>query len=232
MSTIGLIGGMSWKSTAEYYRVINERIGAELGKHHSAPCILWSFDFETIEPLQHRGQWDELQRRMVNAGQALQRAGADFLLICTNTMHKMADAVERDSGLPLLHIADATAEHIKAAGVRQVGLLGTRYTMEEDFLRGRLMERHGLEVLTPPGADGKRVHDVIYDELCKGQINAESRAAFRDIIARLADAGCGGVILGCTEIGLLVHDEDSPIPLFDTTIIHAEAAARRSLAER
>ena len=229
MKTIGLIGGMSWESTVPYYRIINETVRAKLGGLHSARCVLWSFDFEEIEGLQHRGDWDELTRQMIHAARAIERAGADFLVICTNTMHKMADDVQAAVDIPLLHIADATADTIRAAGLSKIGLLATRFTMEEDFYKGRLREKHGLDVLIPDEADREVVHEVIYNELCAGHVNEQSRQKYRAIIQRLTEAGAQGVILGCTEIGLLVRPEDSPVPLFDTTPIHARAAVEFAL---
>jgi aspartate racemase len=224
MKIIGLIGGMSWESTATYYRIINEAVRERLGGLHSARCVLWSFDFHDIETLQHRGDWDTATRRMIDAARALERAGADFLMICTNTMHKMAEDVQAAVRIPLLHIADATADAIRSAGLRKVGLLATRFTMEEEFYRGRLIEKHGLDVLIPDEAGREMVHEIIYSELCQGRVNDESRRRLCAIIRRLADAGAAGVILGCTEIGLLIGPEDSPLPLFDTTRIHARAA--------
>ena len=224
MKTIGLIGGMSWESTVPYYRIINETVRAKRGALHSARCVLWSFDFEEIEQLQHRGDWDELTRQMVHAARAVERAGADFLVICTNTMHKMADDVQAAVDIPLLHIADATAGAIRAAGLNKIGLLATRFTMEEDFYKGRLREKHGLDVLIPDQADREVVHEVIYNELCAGHVNEQSRQKYRATIQRLTEAGAQGVILGCTEIGLLIRPPDSPVPLFDTTPIHAQAA--------
>jgi aspartate racemase len=229
VKTIGLIGGMSWESTVTYYRVINEEIARRLGGLHSARCLLWSFDFELIHRCQQEGRWEDATLQMVDAARALRRAGADFLVICTNTMHRMADEVQAAAGLPLLHIADATAERIKAAGLDQVGLLGTRFTMEQDFYRGRLIERHGLKVTVPAEADRQFVHDVIFGELCRGVVSGAARNRFRTILRELAQAGCGGTILGCTELGLLVEANDSPVPLFDTALIHAEAAAARAL---
>jgi aspartate racemase len=225
MKTIGLVGGMSWESSLEYYRIVNERVRDRLGGLHSARCVMYSFDFDEIETLQQRGAWDEATHRMIDAARALERAGAEFVVICTNTMHMMAADVEAAIGIPLLHIADATAGRIKAQGLRTVGLLATRFTMEQDFYKGRLVEKHGLEVLVPPAEDRRVVHDVIYNELCRGQIRDESRQRFRQIIRRLAGEGVAGVILGCTEIGLLIKQADSPVPLFDTAVIHAEAAA-------
>ena len=229
MKTIGLIGGMSWESTVEYYRIVNEQVQRRLGGLHSARCVLYSFDFDDIETLQRRAAWDEATGRLIDAARAVERAGADFVVICTNTMHKMADDVAAAVSIPLLHIADATAERIKAAGVRKVGLLGTRFTMEEDFYAGRLRRPHGLEVVVPPESGRQVVHDVIYGELCRGEVRAASRQAYREIIAALVAAGCEGVILGCTEIGLLVKPADSPVPLFDTAAIHAEAAVEMAL---
>lgn len=229
MKTIGLIGGMSWESSVTYYRVINEYVARRLGGLHSAKCLLWSFDFDEIHRFQQEGRWDEATRSMINAAAALRRGGADFLVICANTMHKMADEVQAATGLPLLHIADATAERIKAAGLRRVGLLGTRFTMDQDFYRGRLIERHGLEVSIPADADRQFVHDVIFSELCRGVVADASRQRCRAIIRSLTDGGCGGMVLGCTELGLLITPDDSPVPLFDTAIIHAEAAAALAL---
>jgi aspartate racemase len=224
MRTIGLIGGMSWESSAEYYRIVNEGVRDRVGPTASASCLLWSFNFAEIEALQHRGDWDALTARMTQAARALEAGGADVLLICTNTMHRMADAVQAAVSIPLLHIADPTAERISAAGLRTIGLLGTAFTMEQDFYKGRLATRHGLEVIVPDERDRATVHRIIYDELVAGQVRPESRAAFRDVIARLVERGAGGVILGCTEIMLLVGDADSAVPVFDTTALHAAAA--------
>ena len=229
MKTIGLIGGMSWESTATYYRTINERTAAIRGGLHSAPCVLWSFDFDEIERFQRDADWNSAAERMRDAAQRLERAGADFLMICTNTMHKLANAVQASAGIPLLHIADATAERIKTTGLSKVGLLGTRFTMEEDFYRGRLAERHGLDIAIPDADQRRIVHDVIYNELCHGQTNDAARRHYQEIIRSLAGRGCEGIILGCTEIGLLIQPEHSPVPLFDTAIIHAEAAVTWAL---
>ncbi len=215
---------MSWESSAEYYRIVNERVRDRLGGLHSARCLMWSFDFAEIEALQHAGRWDEATALLVEAARRLERGGADFLVLCTNTMHRMADELQAAVGIPLLHIADPTALRIKAAGLRRVGLLGTAFTMEQAFYKGRLVARHGLEVLVPDAADRALVHHVIYDELVQGVVDPGSRAAYRDIIARLVAGGAEAVILGCTEIMLLVRPEDSAVPLFDTTTIHAEAA--------
>jgi len=229
MKTIGLIGGMSWESTAEYYRLINQRVREHCGGLHSARCLLWSFDFADMEQLQRDGDWARATQRMIDAACALARGGADFLVICTNTMHKMAADVEAAAALPVLHVADATAARLRAAGLRRAGLLATRFTMEEDFYRGRLQERHGLEVAIPAEKDRQFVHDVIYNELCCGVIRDESRREYAAIIRRLGRAGAEGVILGCTEVGLLIRQEHSELPVFDTTVIHAEAAADYAL---
>ncbi|MGO9603184.1 MAG: aspartate/glutamate racemase family protein [Candidatus Binataceae bacterium] len=227
---IGLIGGLSWESSAEYYRIINQAIRNRLGGSRSARCLMWSFDFGEIEASQHEGDWDEATRLMVEAAQSLERGGADFFLICSNTMHRMADQVAAAVRIPLLHIADPTAERIRALGFRRVGLLGTAFTMEQDFYKGRLQHRFGLDVLVPEANDRALVHRVIYDELVQGRIERSSRDAFRAVIARLVERGAAAVILGCTEIMLLVRPEDSRVPLFDTTRIHAQAAVDRSLA--
>lgn len=229
MKVIGLLGGMSWESSAEYYRIVNERVRDRLGGLHSARCLMWSFDFAEIEALQHAGRWDEATALLVEAARRLERGGADFLVLCTNTMHRMAEDLQAAIGLPLLHIADPTAKRIKAAGLRRVGLLGTAFTMEQEFYKGRLAERHGLEVLVPDDRDRALVHRVIYDELVRGVVEPSSRAAYREIIGRLVAGGAQAVILGCTEIMLLVRPEDSPVPLFDTTTIHAEAAVELAL---
>ena len=229
-AVIGLIGGMSWESSAEYYRIINREVRNRLGGVHSARSLMWSVDFGEIERLQHAGDWDELTVRMKDAAVRLQRGGADFVLLCTNTMHLMADAVAGSIDIPLLHIADPTAEKIKAAGFRKVGLLGTAFTMEQDFYRGRLEKVFGLDVLVPETADRRVVHEVIYRELVAGEVRAESRAAYREVIARLVARGAQAIILGCTEIMLLVSEEDSDVPLFDTTTLHALAAVDRALA--
>ncbi|MFV4847708.1 aspartate/glutamate racemase family protein [Edwardsiella tarda] len=230
MKTIGLLGGMSWESSAEYYRIINQGVREHLGPTASASVVLWSFNFAEIEALQHQEDWSTLSERMVDAAQRLQGAGADVLLICTNTMHRMAPALESALSIPLIHIADPTAAAIKAAGLRKVGLLGTAFTMEQDFYKGRLRERHGLEVIVPEADDRATVHHIIYDELVAGQITPSSRAAYRQVIARLVQAGAEAVILGCTEIMLLVQPEDSAVPLFDTTALHAAAAVEAALS--
>jgi aspartate racemase len=229
-AVIGLIGGMSWESSAEYYRIINREVRNRLGGAHSARSLMWSVDFGEIERLQHAGDWDELTNRMKDAAIRLERGGADFVLLCTNTMHLMADAVAEAINIPLLHVADPTAEKIKAAGFRKVGLLGTAFTMEQDFYRGRLEKVFGHEVLVPEADDRRVVHEVIYRELVAGEVRAESRTAYREVIARLVARGAQAIILGCTEIMLLVSAEDSVVPLFDTTTLHAVAAVDRALA--
>ena len=227
---IGLIGGMSWESSAEYYRIINQAVRNRLGGLRSARCLMWSFDFGEIEALQHAGRWDDATALMIDAAQRLERGGADFFLICTNTMHRMADQVQSAVRIPLLHIADPTAERIKVQGIKRVGLLGTAFTMEQDFYKGRLQHRFGLDVLVPEADDRAIVHQIIYDELVQGRVESASRNAYGAVIARLIEGGAEAVILGCTEIMLLVKPEDSPVPLFDTTGIHAEAAVDRALS--
>jgi aspartate racemase len=228
--TIGLIGGMSWESSAEYYRIINQEVRTRLGGVHSARSLMFSVDFGEIEHMQHAGDWASLTVAMVEAAQRLERGGADFILICTNTMHRMADDVAAGVAIPLLHIADPTAEKILAAGHRRIGLLGTAFTMEQDFYKGRLADRFGLEVLVPDDADRATVHRIIYEELVAGKVLPASRAAYREVIARLVARGAEAIILGCTEIMLLVKPEDSAVPLFDTTTLHALAAVDKSLA--
>jgi aspartate racemase len=226
---IGLIGGLSWESSAEYYRIINEAVRTRLGGLHSARLLMWSFDFAEIEALQASGRWDEATRLMIDAARRLERGGADFALIGSNTMHRMAADVQAAIGIPLLHIADPTAGRIKAAGLRRVGLLGTAFTMEQDFYKGRLASEHGLEVLVPDDADRADVHRIIYEELVQGRVEPGSRAIYRDVMTRLVSRGAEAIILGCTEIMLLVRPEDSAVPLYDTTTLHAEAAVDMSL---
>lgn len=220
---------MSWESSVEYYRIINERVKEKLGGFHSAKSLMYSVDFDEIEMLQRKGDWQGLARIMIDAAKRLEAGGADFIVICTNTMHKVADEVSRNTGIPLLHIADATAERIKKADFKKVGLLGTKFTMEEDFYKGRLAEKFGLKTIIPAEADRQFVHDVIYNELCLGQIKDESKNRFEAIINDLSSRGAQAVILGCTEIPLLVKQEDVQTPLFDTTRIHAEAAVDNML---
>lgn len=230
MKTIGMIGGMSWESSIEYYRITNEIVKEKLGGLHSAKSLMYSVDFAEIESLQHANRWEEATQAMIAAAQHLEAGGADFVVICTNTMHKMADDVESAIGIPLLHIADTTADAIKAQRLTRIGLLGTRFTMEEDFYRGPLVEKHGLDVIIPDEEDRETIHRVIYDELVLGEIKTESREAYKKIIEKLIAEGAQGIILGCTEIGLLVKEEDSPVPVFDTAYIHAVTAVEYALS--
>jgi aspartate racemase len=229
MRTIGLIGGMSWESSAEYYRLVNELVRDRLGGLHSARCVLHSVDFAAIEKLQSAGEWEHAGEILAEAARGLETAGADLLLICTNTMHKVAGQVEAAVRVPLLHIADATADAVRVAGLTRVGLLGTAFTMEQDFYRGRLA-RHGIEVLTPDAEGRALVHRVIYEELCLGVVRDASRTAYQKVIGELIAAGAQGVVLGCTEIELLIGADDSPVPVFPTTRLHAEAAVAAALA--
>ena len=230
MKTIGLIGGMSWESSIEYYRIINQATRARLGGLHSAKSLMISVDFAEIEVLQHQGRWAEAAQILANAAQTLETGGADCVVLCTNTMHKAADEIQSCISVPFLHIADATGQRVVDAGIQTVALLGTRFTMEEDFYRGRLTQKYGLQVIVPDAQGREIVHHVIYDELVVGQNKPASRAQFTRIIEHLVEQGAGGVILGCTEIGLLVHPQDCPVPLFDTTRIHAEAAVEFALS--
>ena len=227
--TIGLIGGMSWESSAEYYRIVNQEMQKRLGGVHSARSLMWSVDFGEIERLQHRGEWDRLANEMKDAALRLERGGADFVVLCTNTMHRLADAVVAAVEIPLLHIADPTAQRIKAAGFERIGLLGTAFTMEQDFYKGRLRDHYGLDVMIPDADDRRVVHEIIYKELVVGEIRSESREAYRAVMARLIERGAQAIILGCTEIMLLVSDRDSAVPLYDTTTIHAVAAVDHAL---
>jgi aspartate racemase len=231
MKTIGLIGGMSWESSLEYYRIINENVRERLGGLHSAKILMYSFDFAEIENLQREGKWEQAGQAVTDTARRLEMAGADFLVLCTNTMHKVADAVETGIETPLLHIADATAEAIKAMGLKKVGLLGTRFTMEEDFYRSRLLNKHGVAVMVPDIEDRQIVHDTIYNELCLGETSQASREQLGRIIRTLGAKGAKGVILGCTELGLLVKQQDCEVPLFDSTSIHARAAVEFALRE-
>ncbi len=230
MKTIGLIGGLSWESSIEYYRIINEVVREKLGGLHSARCLMYSFDFAEIEALQHQGDWEAATRRMVESSQQLERGGADFIVICSNTMHKMAREIEQAVAIPVLHIADPTAEAIQTEGFSTVALLATGYTMEQDFYKGRLIEKHGLKVLIPNQEQRNDVHRIIYEELVVGVIKPESRVRYQEIIADLATQGSQAVILGCTEIGLLIKPEHSILPTFDTTLLHAQAAVDFALA--
>ncbi len=229
MKTIGLIGGMSWESTVTYYQIINETVKKELGGLHSSRCILYSVDFDEIEKCQSCGDWDKSGDILGQAARSLEKAGADFIVICTNTMHKVAPRIQSYISIPLLHIADVTTECLKDRGIKTVALLGTRYTMEQDFYKERLVQS-GLQVLIPEGPQREMINRVIFDELCLGTISPESRAGFLAIIRGLGQKGAEGVILGCTEIGLLIRQEDTDIPLFDTTVIHARKAAMASIS--
>jgi aspartate racemase len=229
MKTIGLIGGMSWESSLEYYRIINQQVKKRLGGLHSAKSLMFSVDFDEIEKLQHQGKWSEATEIMIDAAKRVEKGGADFVVICTNTMHRMADDVQSSIKIPLLHIADATAEKIKDRGLRKVGLLGTKFTMEQDFYKGRLVINHGLDILVPDERERLIIHEIIYTELCLGKIDQGSKSKFVAIINRLITNGIEAVILGCTEIPLLVRQEDITVPLFDTTRIHAESAVEYAL---
>ncbi len=229
MKTVGLLGGMSWESTVVYYRAINEGVKNTLGGLHSAKIAMYSVDFEPIEKLQHEGDWEGTARILTKAAQSIQSAGADFLLICTNTMHKVAPQIEKAIKIPLLHIADATAEVLVHKGIKTVGLLGTAFTMEQDFYKGRLSERYGINVQVPNEEDRQIVHKIIYQELCLGKIQADSKTEYLRIIDMLANQGAEAVILGCTEIGMLVSQGDTKVKLFDTTVIHAEKAVEYAI---
>ncbi|MCD6486519.1 MAG: aspartate/glutamate racemase family protein [Syntrophobacterales bacterium] len=229
MKTIGLIGGMSWESTVTYYRMINEGIKARLGGLHSAKLCLYSVDFDEIERLQHLGDWDSTAEILSRAASGLETAGADFLVICTNTMHKVAPQIEQSIDIPLLHIADATAEKVISKGIESVGLLGTKFTMEQEFYKGRLESKYGLKVYIPDRSDREIVHNVIYNQLCLGKIEEESRDQYLRIIEKLAAEGAEAVILGCTEIALLVGQDQTPVTLFDTTRLHVESAVDLAL---
>jgi aspartate racemase len=230
MRRIGLLGGMSWESSAEYYRLVNEATRDRLGGLHSADCVLRSVDFAAVERLQREDRWDEAGTLLVREAEALVAAGAELLVLCTNTMHKVAEAIAGAVDIPFVHIADTTADAVRAARLTTVGLLATAYTMEQDFYVGRLRDRHGLDVLVPGEADRRIVHSVIYDELCVGVIEDRSRDEYRRIMAGLADRGAQGILLGCTEIDLLVGPGDSPVPVFDTTRLHAERAVDLALS--
>ncbi|WP_372742230.1 aspartate/glutamate racemase family protein [Neptunomonas sp.] len=231
MRTIGLLGGMSWESTVTYYRLINEGVKQHMGGLHSAKIIMYSVDFQPIEACQHKGDWAKTADILKQAALSVQAGGADFLLICTNTMHKVAGEIEAVLDIPILHIADATAEVLVEQGVKCVGLLGTQFTMEQDFYKGRLTDRFGLQVLIPATDDRQRVHDIIYKELCLGDVKVGSKNEYLRIVNQLVDQGAEAIILGCTEIGLLLQQSDTPIKLFDTTVIHAEKAISCSLME-
>jgi len=230
MKTIGLLGGMSWQSTIEYYRILNEEVASRLGGLHSAKIVMYSVDFDGIAEMQRRGDWMTAGRVLAEAAQGLERAGADMVLICANTMHIVADAVQQAVRIPLVHLADVTAARVKRAGLTRVGLLGTRYTMEKDFLKDRLAS-HGLTVHVPEAEDREEVHRIIYEELCRGIITEESRRRVKDVAERLAARGAEGILLGCTELPLLIRPGDLSVPEFDTTRIHAETAVEMALCE-
>ncbi|MBD0407647.1 aspartate/glutamate racemase family protein [Bacillus sp. 1021] len=229
MKTIGLIGGMSWESSAEYYRMINEEIKKKLGGLHSAKCVLYSVDFKEIEHYQSEGAWDKAGAALGEAARSLEKAGADFIVICTNTMHKVIGYIQKMITIPILHIADATADQITRQGIRSVGLLGTKYTMEQDFYKSRI-ESHNINVIVPADEEREVINHIIYQELCLGEIKQSSKTMYKKIINHLVDRGAEGIILGCTEIGLLVKAEDSEVPLFDTAFIHAQTAVNTSLS--
>lgn len=228
MKTIGLIGGMSWESSVEYYRIINEEVKNRLGGLHSAKCLLYSVDFDEIERFQAEGKWEEAGKLLGDVAHSLEKGGADFIVICTNTMHKVIDYVEEKIKIPILHIADATATRIKKENLHTVGLLGTKYTMEQDFYKSRIMS-NGIKVLIPNDTEREMINKVIYEELCLGKIQQSSRDYYKNVIKNLVDNGAEGIILGCTEIGLLVKQEDSEVPLFDTTAIHAIESVNKAL---
>lgn len=229
MKTIGLIGGMSWESSAEYYRIINEEIKKKLGGLHSAKCLLYSVDFKEIEHYQSVGAWDKAGEALGQVARSLEKAGADFIVICTNTMHKVLGYIQEMITIPILHIADATAEQIIRQDIRSVGLLGTKYTMEQDFYKSRIAS-HDINVIVPDDDERELINNIIYQELCLGEIKQSSKNIYKKIINNLVDRGAEGIILGCTEIGLLVKAEDSKVPLFDTTLIHAQKAVNKSLS--
>ena len=228
MDTIGMIGGMSWESSAEYYRLMNEEVKRQLGGLHSAKCILYSVDFQEIEHYQARGDWDKAGQVLGEAAQSLEKAGADFIIICTNTMHKVIDIIQEKISIPILHIADATAHQITEAGLQKIALLGTKYTMEQDFYKARI-EGFGIDVLVPQTEERTEINRIIYEELCLGQIETTSKEYYLQVIEDLVNSGAQGIILGCTEIGLLIKQEDVNIPVFDTTVIHARAAVNKAI---
>lgn len=231
MKTIGLLGGMSWESSAEYYRIVNEEVRQKLGGLHSAKCVLFSVDFEEVEYLQRQNKWTEAGHLLAEAGRALEKAGAELIVLCTNTMHKVIEELEKGVAVPVIHIADATAQKIQEENLSAVGLLGTKYTMEMDFYKSRLTE-NGLAVLIPEERDRNRINQIIFDELCLGEIRQPSKEYYQEVINKLIEDGAEGIILGCTEIGLLIKPEDSPVPIFDTAEIHAKAAVEIALEEK
>ncbi|ALS75817.1 aspartate racemase [Planococcus rifietoensis] len=228
MKTIGLIGGMSWESSAEYYRLLNEQVKQRLGGLHSAECLMYSVDFEEIERFQSQGKWEEAGERLADVARSLEKGGAELIVLCTNTMHKVISSIEEAVSVPVLHIADATAKEIRANHLHTVGLLGTKYTMEQDFYKERIADS-GIEVLIPEAAERDMINEIIFDELCLGKINESSKVKYQQAIQNLIDRGAQGIILGCTEIGLLIHDEDVEVPLFDTARIHVKAAVEKAL---
>lgn len=230
MKLIGLLGGMSWESTTHYYKIINETVRQRLGGLHSARLVLYSVDFAPLAELQHKGDWAGATEELISGAKRLAAAGADCVVVCTNTMHKVANPIASAINIPLLHIADATAARLKAGRISRVGLLGTRFTMEQDFYRGRLAD-HGLDVVVPSELNRETVHRIIYEELCKGQVRSESKAHYRRVVQDLVGDGVEAVVLGCTEIGMLIGESDSDVPLFDTTRIHAEAAVDFALGD-
>lgn len=232
MKTIGLIGGMSWESTLEYYKILNETVKLKLGGLHSAKCLIYSVDFEEIEKLQHEDRWEELTNIMIDTAQRLKNGGAEFIVICTNTMHKMADDIEKNVGIKVLHIAEATGKKVVEKGIKKVGLLGTKFTMEGDFYKKVLKKIFDIDVVIPDENEREIVHDIIYNELCKGEINQTSKEKYKKVINNLAGKGAEGVILGCTEIPLLIKQEDTNIAVFDTTTIHAVSAVEFALANQ
>jgi aspartate racemase len=231
MKTIGLLGGMSWESTMSYYKSINEGVNATLGGLNSAKICMYSVNFDEIEKLQHQGRWAETADILADAALSVEKGGADFILICTNTMHKVVPEIEQKITVPILHIADTTAQKLLEQGVKKVGLLGTAFTMEQDFYKGRLIDKFGIDVVIPAKDDREKVHNIIYQELCRGEVKEESRAIYNQIIERLSQQGAEAVILGCTEIALLIQQQDSDVPLFDTTAIHAEVAVRLATSD-
>ncbi|MEQ6376931.1 aspartate/glutamate racemase family protein [Bacillaceae bacterium S4-13-58] len=230
MKTIGLIGGMSWESTAEYYRVINERVKEELGGLHSAKCILYSVNFEEIERYQHQGDWVKAGEVLGDVALSLEKAGADFIALCTNTMHKVIGEIESRVSIPILHIADTTAKQIQRSNLKTVGLLGTKYTMEQDFLKSRI-QKQGIDVIIPNQVDMERINQVIFSELCLGKIESSSKDYYLEVVEELASRGAQGIILGCTEIGLLIKPQDTEVPLFDTAMIHAIEIVEKALVK-
>ena len=230
MRTIGMIGGMSWESPAIYYRILNEAVKERLGGHHSAETVMYSVDFAEIKRLQHEGRWEETAASLAEAARKVEQGGADFVVLCTNTMHGVADAITDAVSIPLVHIADATAEGVKARSIKRVGLLATRFTMEQGFYKGRFAREHGIEVIVPDEEERRTIHDVIYDELCLGEVKESSKQAYRRIMSRLVEQGAEAVILRCTEMTMLVGQEDTSVPFFATTAIHARKAVEIAVA--